>query len=206
MRVGRQICVARRIGGTLRYESWPTSGRTIPSPRSEPAHPLERIPTRLCQSVQQCALSGDGNGVHRDNLRDIVMSSMLHILVVDDSSTIRRMVKVSLSDLAGELAFHEAASGLEAIEKVVVHAIGLVILDLNMPDMHGLEVLDFLRGHQRYQQVPIIVLTTRGDDAARESAFRSGATSFMTKPFKPTDLRSEADRVLTKSGMPSEMP
>ena len=133
------------------------------------------------------------------------MSSMLHILVVDDSSTIRRMVKVSLSDLAGELAFHEAASGLEAIEKVVVHTIGLVILDLNMPDMHGLEVLDFLRGHQRYQHVPIIVLTTRGDDAARESAFRSGATSFMTKPFKPTDLRSEADRVLTKSDMPSEM-
>ena len=131
---------------------------------------------------------------------------MLHILVVDDSSTIRRMVKVSLTDLPGELGFHEAGSGLEAIESVALHDIGLVILDLNMPDMHGLEVLNFLRGQPRYQRLPIIVLTTRGDDDARENALKNGASAFMTKPFTPQTLRAEAARVLSSSVTPAKAP
>ena len=129
---------------------------------------------------------------------------MAHILVVDDSPTIRRMVKASLATLSME--FIEAASGLEAIEQLAVAPIHLMVLDLNMPDMHGLEVLAFMRSHDRYRGVPIIVLTTRGDDAARDAALRGGATTFMTKPFTPGSLADEARRILARSVAAADAP
>jgi two-component system chemotaxis response regulator CheY len=113
---------------------------------------------------------------------------MHQILIVDDSPTIRRMVKSSLAPLAATAEFVEAGSGLEAIERLSLGPIELMILDLNMPDMHGIEVLGFIRAHQKYRQVPVIVLTTRGDEASRDAAVRAGATAFMTKPFVPTRL------------------
>jgi two-component system chemotaxis response regulator CheY len=120
---------------------------------------------------------------------------MKPILVVDDSPTIRRMVKVALSDLATG-GFTEAGSGLEAIEKLTLSSASLMVLDLNMPDMHGLEVLRFLRRHPTYRSLPVIVLTTRGDEAGRESAIASGASLYLTKPFAPSVLAEHARAVL----------
>jgi two-component system chemotaxis response regulator CheY len=121
---------------------------------------------------------------------------MPSVLIVDDSPTIRRMVKLSLAGLAGDTGFLEASSGLEAIERLALHPVDLMVLDLNMPDMHGLEVLEFMRGHQRFCRVPILVLTTRGDEAARDSALKGGATEFMTKPFVPHALMAAATRAM----------
>ena len=119
---------------------------------------------------------------------------MPHLLIVDDSPTIRRMVKVALAPLALEVI--EAASGLEAIEQLAVASVHLMVLDLNMPDMHGLEVLGFVRANQKFHQVPIIVLTTRDDSASREAALQAGATRYMTKPFRPDALLTEARHVI----------
>ena len=88
---------------------------------------------------------------------------MKQILVVDDSPTMRRMVKASIGNLPG-VTFIEAGSGLEAIEQLAIGPVGIIVLDLNMPDMHGIEVLRFVRKHQVYRTIPIIVLTTRGDE------------------------------------------
>jgi two-component system chemotaxis response regulator CheY len=121
---------------------------------------------------------------------------MTQILIVDDSPTIRRMVKASLADVSERLEFIEAGSGLEAIERLAIGAVELMVLDLNMPDMHGLEVLGFVRAHQKYRQVPIIVLTTRGDDSSRTAALQAGATAFMTKPFDPQALAIRARELL----------
>lgn len=120
---------------------------------------------------------------------------MAHLLIVDDSPTIRRMVKVALAPLAMDTI--EAASGLEAIEQLAVAPIQLMVLDLNMPDMHGLEVLGFVRASHKFQNVPIIVLTTRDDAASREAARHAGATRYMTKPFKAEDLLAEARDVIS---------
>jgi len=120
---------------------------------------------------------------------------MTHILIVDDSPTIRRMVRASLSTLAAP-EFVEAGSGLEAIERLALTPVQLVILDLNMPDMHGLEVLTFLRGQQKYRTLPVVVLTTRGDDASRDAALQAGASAFMTKPFTPQALATQAQSLL----------
>ena len=124
---------------------------------------------------------------------------MHQILIVDDSPTIRRMVKSSLAPLAATAEFVEAGSGLEAIERLSLGPIELMILDLNMPDMHGLEVLGFVRAHSKYRQVPVIILTTRGDEASRSAALEAGATAYMTKPFAPGTLETQA-RVLLERG------
>jgi two-component system chemotaxis response regulator CheY len=121
---------------------------------------------------------------------------MKQILVVDDSPTIRRMVCASLIRAFPSSEFLEAASGLEAIERLAVSAASLMVLDLNMPDMHGLEVLQFVRAHRTYRQLPIIVLTTRGDEVSRAAAEQAGATAYLTKPFAPEALAAEARRLL----------
>jgi two-component system chemotaxis response regulator CheY len=122
---------------------------------------------------------------------------MAHLLIVDDSPTIRRMVKVALGPLAMDII--EAASGLEAIEQLAVAPISLMVLDLNMPDMHGLEVLGFVRANQKFHNIPIIILTTRDDQASRDAAAHAGATRYLTKPFKPQALLAEAREVLSSA-------
>jgi two-component system chemotaxis response regulator CheY len=124
-----------------------------------------------------------------------VFTVMTTILLVDDSPTIRRMVTASLRDIP-DVRFVEAGNGLEAIEKLALTPATLVILDLNMPDMHGLEVLKFLRTHQRYRSVPVLVVTTRGDEASRAAAMAAGATAYMTKPFVPRVLAAQAHALL----------
>jgi two-component system chemotaxis response regulator CheY len=114
---------------------------------------------------------------------------MPHLLIVDDSPTIRRMVRASLTPLG--IDFIEAASGLEAIEQLGLGEVQCMVLDLNMPDMHGVEVLGFVRSNQKFQKLPVVVLTTRDDEASRTAAMRAGATRYLTKPFTPQSLLTE---------------
>jgi two-component system, chemotaxis family, chemotaxis protein CheY len=120
---------------------------------------------------------------------------MPRILIVDDSPTIRKMVRASLRPL-DSFDFVEAANGLAAIEQLALGPVALVILDLNMPDMHGVDVLRFLRSHPSSRGVPVVVLTTRGDDASRDAAMTAGATQYLTKPFVPQTLLSAAQDLL----------
>lgn len=120
---------------------------------------------------------------------------MATILLVDDSPTIRRMVRAALASLP-DVTFEEAGTGLEAIEALAVTRVEMMILDLNMPDMHGLDVLAFVRSHQQYRDLPVVVLTTRGDQSGRDAALRAGASAFMTKPFSPTVLAARALELL----------
>ena len=126
---------------------------------------------------------------------------MTQILIVDDSPTIRRMVQASLASLP-EPSFVEAASGLEAIERLALADVQLMVLDLNMPDMHGLEVLAFIRNQPKYRTLPVVVLTTRGDDASRQAALQAGASAFMSKPFAPQALAAQALALLTANAAP----
>ena len=125
---------------------------------------------------------------------------MINILVVDDSPTIRRMVRAALEPVA-ETRFVEAETGLEAIERLAFAPVGLIVLDLNMPDMHGIEVLKFVRAHAGYRDIPVLVLTTRADDTSRAAALAAGATAYVTKPFAPSTLAGEARRLLAGGGV-----
>ena len=120
---------------------------------------------------------------------------MKHILIVDDSQTMRRMIMASLRGLAG-VTFDEAGSGLEAIERLALAPVNLMTLDLNMPDMHGLEVLQFVRKHHAYRAIPIIVITTKGEENTRAATLAAGATRHVTKPFSPPALAALVSEIL----------
>lgn len=122
---------------------------------------------------------------------------MRNVLVVDDSPTMRRMVIAALHSL-DDLYFEQAGSGLEAIERLALAPVHLMVLDLNMPDIHGLQVLEFVRGHPLYRSIPIIVLTTRSDPASRAAALNAGASLYLTKPFNPKSLAEHAHQLLEK--------
>lgn len=120
---------------------------------------------------------------------------MKRILVVDDSPTIRRMMIASMRRLK-DVEFDEAENGLEAIERLTLGPVNLIFLDLNMPDIHGVEVIQFVRSHKAYNSTPICVVTTRGDEASREMVMKAGANVYLTKPFTPEGLIAEATRLL----------
>ena len=124
---------------------------------------------------------------------------MPEILVVDDSKVMREMIIACLRAEPG-LAFTHAASGLEAIEKLSLKPFQLVVLDLNMPDIGGIEVVEFIRGQDRLKTLPIIIVTTRGDDASKKRALDAGASRFMTKPFTPEAILAEVRGLLTGGG------
>jgi two-component system chemotaxis response regulator CheY len=73
-----------------------------------------------------------------------------------------------------------------------------MILDLNMPDMHGLEVLKFVRSHQKYRDLPVVVLTTRSDAASRGAVIDEGASLYLTKPFVPQALAGQVRTLLER--------
>ena len=115
---------------------------------------------------------------------------MAEILVVDDSKVMRDMIVACLRPHPG-LAFTHAQSGLEALEKLSLRRFDLMILDLNMPDIGGFEVIEFVRGQDKLRALPIIVVTTRGDEGSKARALSAGASRFMTKPFSPEAILAE---------------
>ena len=120
---------------------------------------------------------------------------MTEILVVDDSKVMRDMIIACLRPQPG-LSFTHASSGLEALEKLSLRSYDLMVLDLNMPDVDGFEVIQFARGQDKLRALPIIVVTTRGDDSSMGRAMGAGATRFMTKPFGPEAILSEVRALL----------
>jgi two-component system, chemotaxis family, chemotaxis protein CheY len=127
---------------------------------------------------------------------------MTEILVVDDSKVMREMI---VACLRGEnFSFTHAASGLEAIEQMALRHFHLVVLDLNMPDIGGYEVIEFIRSQDKLQHLPILVVTTRGDEGSRTRALGVGASKFMTKPFAPEDILRSVRALLQQSSVSSE--
>lgn len=123
---------------------------------------------------------------------------MAEILVVDDSKVMREMLIACLRG-QDDLAFAQASSGLEAIEQLSLRSFDLVLLDLNMPDIGGIEVLEFIRSQDRLRAIPILVVTTRGDDVSRERALTAGATRYLTKPFTPELIQAEVTGALGRA-------
>ena len=123
---------------------------------------------------------------------------MTRLLIVDDSKLMRDMVAACLRPL-GAVTFEFAGSGLEAIERLALAGFDLVVLDLNMPDVGGLEVIEFVRAQDRLRTLPILIVTTRGDDESRARVLQAGASGFLAKPFAPAQILDEVRRLLPSS-------
>ncbi len=120
---------------------------------------------------------------------------MKRLLIVDDSKLMRDMVAACLRPL-GEVVFEYAGTGLEAIERLSLSTYDLVVLDLNMPDVGGVEVIEFVRAQDHLRALPILVVTTRGDDDNRTRVLAAGASAFLAKPFAPPQILEEVRRLM----------
>src|SRR5690349_16429158 len=120
---------------------------------------------------------------------------MKRFLIVDDSKLMRDMVAACLRPM-GAVSFEFAGTGLEAIERLALAEFDLIVLDLNMPDVGGVEVIEFVRSQDRLRALPILIVTTRGDDDSRNRVFEAGASGFLAKPFAPPQILDEVKRLL----------
>ena len=112
---------------------------------------------------------------------------MEHVLVVDDSHVIRRLVEVVLGQLNLEVAV--VTNGTEACEALETHTPDVLILDVGLPDISGWDVLDFVRSRPELDGTAVIMLTGHVDAADMDRAAQMGANEYLTKPFRPADLR-----------------
>lgn len=120
---------------------------------------------------------------------------MAEVLVVDDSKVMREMIAACLRP-DPSLSITHAASGLEAIERLSLKTFDVVVLDLNMPDIGGLEVVEFVRSQDKLRTLPILIVTTRGDESSRLAVLAAGASKYMTKPFAPDVILTEVQSLL----------
>ena len=109
------------------------------------------------------------------------------VLVVEDSSVIQRLIEICLRPAGFDTVF--AGEGGEALEIAAETPIDLVLLDVGLPDMSGWDVLTGLRAAERTKDVTIMMLTGDGQPETERKADELGADAFLTKPFRPNDLR-----------------
>jgi two-component system, OmpR family, alkaline phosphatase synthesis response regulator PhoP len=110
-----------------------------------------------------------------------------HVLVADDEPHIGRIVKTKLEQ--GPFRVTLVFDGTEALDALAAHDdIKLVLLDLMMPHLSGLEVLERMRADARWSSLPCVILTAAGQDQRYDEAMRLGASDFITKPFSPKRL------------------
>ncbi|MBI3794794.1 MAG: response regulator [Nitrospinae bacterium] len=122
------------------------------------------------------------------------MSEPRTVLIIDDSPTFRTMVGFALRKIANFERELQAEDGLEAIDALAKNHVDLIICDVNMPNMNGLELLKTIKGDEKLKSIPVIMLTTEGKDDDKERAVKLGANGYLKKPFKPNDLKAEVDK------------
>ncbi len=116
------------------------------------------------------------------------------VLIVDDSRTIRQQVNFTLNKGGFEVV--EAEDGKDGIEKLKANAdVSLIISDVNMPNMNGLEMVEAINGDAALPHPPIVMLTTEGSGEMVDRAKKAGAKGWLVKPFKSELLLSTARRL-----------
>ncbi len=116
------------------------------------------------------------------------------IITVDDAATMRKMVGFTLKSTGHEVL--EAADGVQALSTIKQQQVDLVITDVNMPNMDGIELTRQIRTLPNYQKTPIILLTTESDPGKKNQGRAAGATGWIVKPFNQDQLLSIVSKVL----------
>jgi len=101
-----------------------------------------------------------------------------------------RSLIVSTISALGEYELVEAANGFEALRILPREKVDMVITDINMPDINGLELISFIKNNPNYKDTPLIIISTEGSEKDREKGLSLGADAYLVKPFKPEELQS----------------
>lgn len=120
-----------------------------------------------------------------------------HILIVDDSILMRTALKRTI-DMAGieTASITEAGNGKEAIEVLENNPVDLILTDLNMPEMNGVELVHFLKESSEYSSIPVIVITTESSTVRIKDLQETGIRDYLHKPFTPEEFRETITRSL----------
>jgi two-component system chemotaxis response regulator CheY len=110
------------------------------------------------------------------------------ILIADDSATMRSLIASTL-DALDDFELFEAANGFEALRILPQEKVDLVLTDINMPDINGLELISFIRNNPLYKEIPLIIISTEGSRRDREKGLALGANAYLVKPFNPEELQ-----------------
>lgn len=113
-----------------------------------------------------------------------------NVLIVDDSATIRKMVKRTIRMIGLEVGeFYEAADGIAALAQLSEHEIAVMLVDINMPRMGGVELLTRMKENERLKDIPIVIASTEGSKTRIDQLMELGASGYVRKPFQPEQLR-----------------
>lgn len=118
------------------------------------------------------------------------------ILIAEDSPTMRSLI-VSTIAAMGEFETVEAANGFEALRILPREKVDLIITDINMPDINGLELVSFIRNNENYRTTPLLIISTEGSERDREKGLALGANAYLVKPFVPQQLQELVRRFLS---------
>jgi two-component system chemotaxis response regulator CheY len=116
------------------------------------------------------------------------------ILIVEDSATTRALIRAVIDEM-GDFETVEAGSGFEALKMLPQQDYDLIITDINMPDINGLELISFVKNNPRYNHLPVIIVTTERSEEDKNRGMALGAAAYVTKPFKSPELQD----ILTKT-------
>lgn len=117
------------------------------------------------------------------------------ILVVDDSATMRMFLSMTLKRVFADISITEAENGADAIKKLQTQDVDIVLTDMMMPEMNGLQLIENIRKLLN-KDVPIIVITTKGEEKDRELGLSLGANGYITKPVSGNKLKDEVLKFL----------
>jgi two-component system chemotaxis response regulator CheY len=120
---------------------------------------------------------------------------MKNVLVVEDSKAIRSMIRVSLEEAGGFFAV-EAGNGFEALKTLPTRRFDLIITDINMPDINGLELIGYVKSNPTYRDIPLIIVSTEKSEADKKRGIALGAAGYVVKPFRKEDLMAMVTKVL----------
>ncbi len=124
---------------------------------------------------------------------------MQRILIVEDSATMRSLLVSCLEELGEPVKITEASSGFEALRYLPRDEFDLVVTDINMPDINGLELVSFVKNNEKYQGIPLVIVSTEGSDRDRDKGLELGADAYLVKPFEPELLRQTVRDLLAGS-------
>ncbi|MBI5076363.1 MAG: response regulator [Nitrospirae bacterium] len=122
---------------------------------------------------------------------------MKTILIVEDSATTRALIRAVIDEL-GEYETVEAGSGFEALKMLPQQEYDLIVTDINMPDINGLELINFVRNNPRYNHLPIVIVSTERSEEDKKRGMALGATAYVTKPFKSSELQEIIKKTLVR--------
>ena len=121
--------------------------------------------------------------------------SLITALVVEDSTVMREFIVASISTLPNIQPI-QVANGFEALKALPRQQVDIILTDINMPDINGLELLSFLKKHPDYCTIPVVIISTEKSEADRKRGLALGADDYLTKPFHPQDLQSMIRKLL----------